>query len=136
MSTLILYFWLQLSAVLRFYFFFFFQAEDGIRDKLVTGVQTCALPIYLLARIAQLPYRHLAGAEATPSVYRGVTGEGASADGTRFQLVGGVQLELRERADSERTYADRTGARLESLVDAGEASANVAQRVSLAFGLP
>src|SRR2546425_6787324 len=28
---------------------FFFQAEDGIRDKLVTGVQTCALPIYLLA---------------------------------------------------------------------------------------
>src|SRR2546425_13132325 len=26
---------------------FFFQAEDGIRDKLVTGVQTCALPISL-----------------------------------------------------------------------------------------
>ncbi|CAN0590959.1 unnamed protein product, partial [Ectocarpus sp. 12 AP-2014] len=25
---------------------FFFQAEDGIRDRLVTGVQTCALPIY------------------------------------------------------------------------------------------
>src|SRR5687767_7025 len=25
---------------------FFFQAEDGIRDKLVTGVQTCALPIF------------------------------------------------------------------------------------------
>src|SRR5438874_10322605 len=35
-------------------FFFFFQAEDGIRDLYVTGVQTCALPIYstttLLAR--------------------------------------------------------------------------------------
>src|SRR2546425_5436620 len=28
--------------------FFFFQAEDGIRDKLVTGVQTCALPILFL----------------------------------------------------------------------------------------
>src|SRR5687767_15713535 len=28
---------------------FFFQAEDGIRDKLVTGVQTCALPISLRA---------------------------------------------------------------------------------------
>ena len=25
---------------------FFFQAEDGIRDRDVTGVQTCALPIY------------------------------------------------------------------------------------------
>src|SRR2546425_2962070 len=30
--------------------FFFFQAEDGIRDKLVTGVQTCALPIFQLRR--------------------------------------------------------------------------------------
>src|SRR6266849_8239089 len=30
----------------KFYLlFFFFQAEDGIRDPLVTGVQTCALPI-------------------------------------------------------------------------------------------
>src|SRR5215510_7439129 len=28
-------------------FFFFFQAEDGIRDGHVTGVQTCALPIYV-----------------------------------------------------------------------------------------
>src|SRR2546425_6634691 len=39
--------------------FFFFQAEDGIRDKLVTGVQTCALPISItagfVALLAQLP---------------------------------------------------------------------------------
>ena len=27
--------------------FFFFKEEDGIRDKLVTGVQTCALPIFI-----------------------------------------------------------------------------------------
>src|SRR5688572_31868498 len=32
--------------VFSFFFFFFFQAEDGIRDLTVTGVQTCALPIY------------------------------------------------------------------------------------------
>src|SRR3712207_834953 len=32
-----------------FYFFFFFQAEDGIRDIGVTGVQTCALPISAVA---------------------------------------------------------------------------------------
>src|SRR5258708_18140997 len=32
-----------------YFFFFFFQAEDGIRDDLVTGVQTCALPIYIVA---------------------------------------------------------------------------------------
>src|SRR2546425_10099673 len=37
---------MMLRLVLSFLFlFFFFQAEDGIRDKLVTGVQTCALPI-------------------------------------------------------------------------------------------
>src|SRR5438128_7851081 len=29
-------------------FFFFFQAEDGIRDATVTGVQTCALPICII----------------------------------------------------------------------------------------
>src|SRR2546421_6643215 len=34
-------------------FFFFFQAEDGIRDLIVTGVQTCALPISLHAQPAQ-----------------------------------------------------------------------------------
>src|SRR5207249_7481261 len=32
---------------------FFFQAEDGIRDRNVTGVQTCALPIYLGEGLAQ-----------------------------------------------------------------------------------
>src|SRR5689334_23450346 len=34
-----------------FFFFFFFQAEDGIRDGTVTGVQTCALPIFGLLRV-------------------------------------------------------------------------------------
>src|SRR5262249_62251994 len=34
-----------MSCLIRLYFFFFFQAEDGIRDWSVTGVQTCALPI-------------------------------------------------------------------------------------------
>src|SRR2546429_6498171 len=34
--------------------FFFFQAEDGIRDVAVTGVQTCALPIYVHLHELQL----------------------------------------------------------------------------------
>src|SRR5438309_11471734 len=33
-----------------YFVLFFFQAEDGIRDGTVTGVQTCALPIYVLPR--------------------------------------------------------------------------------------
>src|SRR3989475_6659395 len=41
-----------------FFFFFFFQAEDGIRDLTVTGVQTCALPIYLVhTPVTALPGR-------------------------------------------------------------------------------
>src|SRR5207248_5697116 len=35
--------------------FFFFQAEDGIRDRTVTGVQTCALPIFAAFLVKQLP---------------------------------------------------------------------------------
>src|SRR5690606_40884696 len=47
--------------------FFFFQAEDGIRDFHVTGVQTCALPICVALRWAEdgqrraMTYRELMG---------------------------------------------------------------------------
>src|SRR5207253_6590942 len=39
------------------FFFFFFQAEDGIRDGHVTGVQTCALPILVRALDSLPVYR-------------------------------------------------------------------------------
>src|SRR5256886_11366886 len=39
------------------FFFFFFQAEDGIRDLTVTGVQTCALPISG-RDVSSTPIRH------------------------------------------------------------------------------
>src|SRR5438309_3246261 len=43
-------------------FYFFFQAEDGIRDGTVTGVQTCALPIW-----PDFPVRNgLSGCHAHP----------------------------------------------------------------------
>src|SRR6266487_6081220 len=44
--------WLDLVAS-----FFFFQAEDGIRDGRVTGVQTCALPICLRRPGSRAPLR-------------------------------------------------------------------------------
>src|SRR5689334_23940107 len=56
-------------------FFFFFQAEDGIRDGTVTGVQTCALPIYLVRCRLQirLPRRRCGGGVTdTQSGVRGV----------------------------------------------------------------
>src|SRR5574341_2658287 len=45
--------------------FFFFQAEDGIRDYLVTGVQTCALPISLLGTSPPIWRRLLVSADVT-----------------------------------------------------------------------
>src|SRR5207244_4621623 len=43
---------------------FFFQAEDGIRDDLVTGVQTCALPIFVQAGVPAPAIPMLLGAGA------------------------------------------------------------------------
>src|SRR2546421_8093773 len=43
------------------FFFFFFQAEDGIRDLIVTGVQTCALPICEEAGSSRSEYLNRAG---------------------------------------------------------------------------
>src|SRR3712207_8076691 len=49
------------NSFLRSYllFFFFFQAEDGIRDIGVTGVQTCALPIYVVLAVVSGGLRQL-----------------------------------------------------------------------------
>src|SRR5439155_9618903 len=47
-------------------FFFFFQAEDGIRDGHVTGVQTCALPILVPGDTATSPNGQLEGPSDWP----------------------------------------------------------------------
>src|SRR5437762_4966690 len=54
------------------FLFFFFQAEDGIRDTSVTGVQTCALPICVGRRRQET--------EVAPTPVLGV-GEGAGQGG-------------------------------------------------------
>src|SRR5437773_7040600 len=50
-----------MRLILYYDYFFFFQAEDGIRDRDVTGVQTCALPIYLGRRGSLLSDRPSVG---------------------------------------------------------------------------
>src|SRR2546427_5409705 len=52
-------------------FLFFFQAEDGIRDLTVTGVQTCALPIYGWTEDMGIAQRH--AFQRTYNKYLGVT---------------------------------------------------------------
>src|SRR5256885_6057882 len=72
-------------------FFFFFQAEDGIRDYKVTGVQTCALPIlqHRVALRAQRDALVLAGQEA-------------AAPQAREQGLGLLAAGPRRRHDHER----------------------------------
>src|SRR5256885_12639928 len=60
--------------------FFFFQAEDGIRDYKVTGVQTCALPI--CAPIHNLSRDEVDG-DGTPHRVHERPGPGPAADGRR-----------------------------------------------------
>src|SRR5256714_4520766 len=68
-------------------FFFFFQAEDGIRDKLVTGVQTCALPISLLSTpLGRVKVVQIAGAVARRIVPYVAGGEPA-IKGVRMGLI-------------------------------------------------
>src|SRR5207249_5520667 len=52
---------------------FFFQAEDGIRDRNVTGVQTCALPIFDPDTYASGGARRKARGKATPAATSGGT---------------------------------------------------------------
>src|SRR5689334_24679495 len=50
--------------------FFFFQAEDGIRDGTVTGVQTCALPISTRSHCKRLRNPQLPSAFTSPKALK------------------------------------------------------------------
>src|SRR2546427_8399314 len=78
------------ATLLCGYRFFFFQAEDGIRDLTVTGVQTCALPI--------LERRPLARRQQLPKINKPVAREGGAA---------GLQVALREAFPGSRSLAVR-----------------------------
>src|SRR5205807_7506921 len=68
-----------------FVFFFFFQAEDGIRDYKVTGVQTCALPIYPLLDGRRLEAGTSVQGETLPPRRRSNANEETIADATRSE---------------------------------------------------
>src|SRR5205823_12088896 len=63
---------------------FFFQAEDGIRDKLVTGVQTCALPISSAAPDTTELEGPLTAASAIPRVSSGKISSSGSCTASIF----------------------------------------------------
>src|SRR5690625_7984427 len=107
---------------------FFFQAEDGIRDGHVTGVQTCALPICALPLEALLPGEHgrLPLPPHADPVRRVTTVRRAArprvdrksgVEGRRGERGGRVRDESNETAtdtvtvETSRTYAGRSDAR-------------------------
>src|SRR5690348_17941222 len=85
--------------------FFFFQAEDGIRDGRVTGVQTCALPISESGKNLWQGNLKLAFGTA-PVVY--------TVDGTEYVLatVGGAALTASEERSEERRVGKECRSRL------------------------
>src|SRR5689334_23610334 len=94
-SLMLLIFWL---------IFFFFQAEDGIRDGTVTGVQTCALPIYDLVLLrAAVEDDELvvpgADADAAGSGHEGSVGGRCEAE---RELVEARALVLGQRSEERR----------------------------------
>src|SRR2546430_7653048 len=72
-------------------YIFFFQAEDGIRDLTVTGVQTCALPIWIFLRVAVVDAVHFGGFQ-----------DHFRADLVRAQRRGRVGGKIRIRSEERR----------------------------------
>src|SRR5699024_11321567 len=92
---------------------FFFQAEDGIRDRNVTGVQTCALPIFMsdagsaLMGIGSARGEHRAAvasemAVSSPLLEASIEG----ARGVLLTIAGGSDLGLQEINEAAGLVAD------------------------------
>src|SRR5690606_40094440 len=88
--------------------FFFFQAEDGIRDFHVTGVQTCALPIWTRTSCGSTsaPRRRAAG--ATPAAAAGRDAPRAAAP-CRARPSADTPGEPRRRSGERRSEERRVG---------------------------
>src|SRR5437868_12816060 len=100
--------------------FFFFQAEDGIRDRNVTGVQTCALPICGadIILIPEIPY--------SPDIIAQSIRE-RQREGSKFDIV--VVAEGAKRVGGEERYLDKATRRLGGI--AYQVAADIAQQIEL-----
>src|SRR5687767_15238546 len=92
--------------------FFFFQAEDGIRDKLVTGVQTCALPI-LSDRASKGLYDDLGG----PALKKAADGYGwkVAAEALVADEKREIQRAIREQVNKGCERSEEHTSELQSL---------------------
>src|SRR2546429_1725795 len=104
---------ISLQSVLAL--FFFFQAEDGIRDVAVTGVQTCALPIFGGFYAAQqngafkthgLDVEIVAGGVGTPTVQM------VGAGSVEFGVISADELIVDRKSVGEGKRVDLGGRRI------------------------
>src|SRR5256885_6735143 len=95
---------------------FFFQAEDGIRDYKVTGVQTCALPISLLTQAARdgASDIHIEPYERHSSVRFRVDGDLREVVQPNRALHAALISRLKIMADLDIAEKDRKSTRLNS----------------------
>src|SRR3989475_4973806 len=85
----------------RSFFFFFFQAEDGIRDLTVTGVQTCALPISI--NMSEFQEAHTVSTlKGAPPGYVGYGEGGVLTEAVRRRPYSVVLLDEIEKRSEER----------------------------------
>src|SRR2546427_11261053 len=100
-------------------FFFFFQAEDGIRDLTVTGVQTCALPICACtpagaadtatAGVADMMWAASPGVASSQDRERGVEGKRVDLGGRRIIKKKKKKKETKSRAKADAQRARKAG---------------------------
>src|SRR3989475_12598312 len=122
------------------FFFFFFQAEDGIRDLTVTGVQTCALPISSPSsagsgwrRVRRDPSRSCAipraisSGESVNIAILGGTGKEGSGLGARWALAGHSIILGSRDAERARTKAAELRERTRKLAIIGHTNAETAE---------
>src|SRR2546430_5290613 len=89
------------NILMHFIYFFFFQAEDGIRDLTVTGVQTCALPISVthptLCRIQVPPNSYRRHQLSSPRLVIGTSGSKSSRQPLSLERSGISLIRSEER---------------------------------------
>src|SRR2546429_4243298 len=95
------------SSVYFVIFFFFFQAEDGIRDVAVTGVQTCALPILNGQYLSMTPAEDLFPLVAPQLEKLGVNGNREAV----LKAIAAVKTRSRTTLDVARQVAARLDAK-------------------------
>src|SRR5699024_11890961 len=98
-------------------FVFFFPAEDGIRDRNVTGVQTCALPIFkecVIAHWSRDPASKISGAKfgtETVDPIRMVEERCIRTEATPKGVVDCIQARMLARSEERRVGKEGRGGR-------------------------